>query len=138
MVDGAPDKVLFDLVSPERSLISDEVDMVVAPGAAGDFGVLPLHSPLISLLRPGVIEVHDGGQVKERIFVAGGFAEVNEQSCTVLAEEATRVGDLNPEHARRRFSNAQDDLGEAKEDADRARCERELRIAEAMIEAAGD
>lgn len=138
MADGAPSKVQFDLVSPERSLISDEVDMVVAPGAAGDFGVLPLHSPLISLLRPGVIEVHDGGKVKERIFVAGGFAEVNEESCTVLAEEATRVSDLNREHARRRLSDARDDLGEAKEEADRTRFEREVRIAEAMVEAAGD
>jgi F-type H+-transporting ATPase subunit epsilon len=138
MADGAPDKVQFDLVSPERSLISDEVDMVVVPGASGDFGVLPLHSQLISLLRPGVIEVHDGGKIKERIFVAGGFAEVNEQSCTVLAEEAARVGDLSRDHARRRLSDAQDDLGEAKEEADRARFEREVRIAEAMVEAAGD
>jgi F-type H+-transporting ATPase subunit epsilon len=137
MADDAPTKVQFDLVSPERALISEQVDMVVAPGAAGDFGVLPLHSPLISLLRPGVIEVHDGGRIKERIFVAGGFAEVNEQSCTVLAEEAKRVADLDREQARRRLSDARDDLGEAKEEADRRRFERQVEIAEAMVEAAG-
>jgi F-type H+-transporting ATPase subunit epsilon len=131
------EKVLFDLVSPERSLVSEEVDMVVVPGAAGDFGVLPLHSPVISLLRPGVIEVHEEGKVKERIFVGGGFAEVNEQSCTVLAEEALPVRDIDVGAARRRLSDAEDDLGEAKDDVDRARLEREVAIAGALIEAGG-
>ena len=89
MADGvAPDKVAFELVAPERLLASEMVDMVVAPGAEGDFGVLPQHSLFMSLLRPGVIEIYEGGQVTQRIFVGGGFAEVNERGCIVLAEEA--------------------------------------------------
>ena len=130
-------KVVFELVAPERLLASEEVDMVVAPGAAGDFGVLPNHSLLMSLLRPGVIEIWQGQQVTRRIFVVGGFAEVNPRGCIVLAEEALPVEELDLEAARRRLQNARDDLGEAKDDAGRAAAEREIAIAEAQIQAAG-
>ena len=78
----------FELVSPEKLLLAEEVDMVVVPGAEGDFGVLVGHAPLISSLRPGVIDTYNGGKVANRIFVAGGFAEVTGERCTVLAEEA--------------------------------------------------
>ena len=132
-----PDKVAFELVAPERLLTSEMVDMVVAPGAEGDFGVLPHHSLFISLLRPGVIEIYDGGAIKQRIFVGGGFAEVNERSCIVLAEEALPVDEIDLEQARQRLKDAQEDLAEAKDDGARARCEREAAIAEAMIEAVG-
>ncbi|MDH3792055.1 MAG: F0F1 ATP synthase subunit epsilon, partial [Rhodospirillales bacterium] len=64
-------RVAFELVSPERLLLSESVDMVVVPGAEGDFGVLVRHAPLVSGVRPGVISVYNGGQVTERIFVAG-------------------------------------------------------------------
>jgi F-type H+-transporting ATPase subunit epsilon len=132
-----PDKVAFELVAPERLLASEMVDMVVAPGADGDFGVLPQHSLFMSLLRPGVIETHDGGSIKERIFVGGGFAEVNERGCIVLAEEALPVEELDAGQARQRLKDAQDDLTEAKDDLERARLEREIAIAEAQIAAAG-
>ena len=137
MVDGVADKVAFQLVAPERLLAAAHVDMVVVPGAEGDFGVLPQHSPLMSVVRPGVIETYDGDRVSERIFVGGGFAEVNERGCTVLAEEAMPVDEIDLAQARRRLSDAQDDLREATNDAARARCEREIRIAEAQIQAAG-
>ena len=137
MVDGVADKVAFQLVAPERLLATADVDMVVVPGAEGDFGVLPQHSLLMSVLRPGVIETYDGGRENQRIFVAGGFAEVNERGCTVLAEEAMPVAEIDAAQARRRLANAQDDLKEATEDTARARCEREIRIAEAQIQAAG-
>jgi len=131
------DKVAFELVAPERLLASEAVDMVVAPGAAGDFGVLPGHSLLMSLLRPGVIEIWQGSQVTRRIFVGGGFAEVNPRGCIVLAEEAMPVEDIDPAAARQRLKDAQEDLGSAKDDAERARLERQIEIAEAQIEAAG-
>ncbi len=137
MADGVADKVAFQLVAPERLLASAEVDMVVVPGSEGDFGVLPQHSLFMSVLRPGVIETYEGGQVSLRIFVAGGFAEVNARSCTVLAEEAMPVGEIDLEHARRRLADAQDDLKAAPDDTARARLEREIRVAEAQIEAAG-
>jgi F-type H+-transporting ATPase subunit epsilon len=137
VADGADDKVAFQLVAPERLLASVEVDMVVVPGAEGDFGVLPQHSLFMSVLRPGVIETYQGTQVSERIFVGGGFAEVNERGCTVLAEEAMPVAEIDAERARRRLSDAQDDLREATDDVARARRERAIGIAEAQIEAAG-
>ena len=132
-----PDKVAFELVAPERLLASEMVDMVVAPGAEGDFGVLPQHSLFMSLLRPGVIEIHDGGAITQRIFVGGGFAEVNERGCIVLAEEALPVEDIDLGKARQRLKDAQDDLAEATNDVDRARLEREIAIAEAQIGVAG-
>ncbi|NJO37238.1 MAG: F0F1 ATP synthase subunit epsilon [Rhizobiales bacterium] len=131
-----PGKVAFELISPERLLASEQVDMVVVPGAAGDFGVLPEHSPLMSLLRPGIIEIYDGNAVTQRIFVGGGFAEVNEKGCTVLAEEAVPVADIDVAEAERRIRLAGDDLSEATDDVTRAKLERDIEVAEAMIEAA--
>lgn len=88
-------KVQFELVSPEKLLLSEPVDMVVVPGGEGNFGVLIGHAPLISTVRPGVIDVYEGTKVSERIFVAGGFAEVTPERCTVLADEAMPLSDLN-------------------------------------------
>jgi F-type H+-transporting ATPase subunit epsilon len=130
-------KVASELVAPERLLPSEEVDMVVVPGAAGDFGVLPGHSLLMSLLRPGLIEIWQGNQVERRIFVAGGFAEVNERGCTVLAEEATPVEEIDRDQARQRLADAEDSLREARDDPARAAAEREIGVVEAMLQAAG-
>lgn len=129
-------KVTFELVAPERVLASEQVDMVVAPGMDGDFGVLPEHSHLMSLLRPGIIEIHEGDRIKQRIFVGGGFAEVNEQGCTVLAEEAMPVQEIDVEAAQKRLKLAKDDLSEVEDEVARAKIERDVAIAEAMIEAA--
>src|SRR5258708_11339481 len=81
-------KVSFRLVMPERELLATEADMVVVPGSEGDFGVLPGHAPLISTVRPGVIEVFQGSKAEQRFLVVGGFAEVTPERCTVLADEA--------------------------------------------------
>src|SRR3954451_2260470 len=89
------EKTEFELVSPEKLLVSQPVDMVVVPGSEGDFGVLPGHSPVIATLRPGVIAVYEGDRVVDRMFVAGGFAEVTETRCTVLAEEACPIDALD-------------------------------------------
>jgi F-type H+-transporting ATPase subunit epsilon len=89
------DKVQFELVSPEKLLLSEAVDMVVVPGTEGNFGVLPGHSLLISTVRPGVIDVYDGATIGERIFVSGGFAEVTPERCTVLADEAMPLSSLD-------------------------------------------
>jgi F-type H+-transporting ATPase subunit epsilon len=89
------EKVNFELVSPERVLLSEAVGMVVIPGTEGYFGVLPGHAPFLSSVRPGTIEVHEGNGVAERIFISGGFAEVTETRCTVLADEAVNVSALD-------------------------------------------
>jgi F-type H+-transporting ATPase subunit epsilon len=91
-----PDRVQFELVTPERLVLSTEVEMVVVPGTEGNFGVLPGHSPLISTIRPGMIEIYETRPtVSERIFVVSGIAEVTPERCTVLAEEAMSPASLD-------------------------------------------
>ena len=85
----------FDLVSPEKVIVSEQASMVVVPGEAGDFGVLAGHSPLLSTLRPGVVTVTSPSGEVRKIFVASGFADVNGTLCSVLAEEAVNLNDLD-------------------------------------------
>jgi F-type H+-transporting ATPase subunit epsilon len=82
------DRIPFELVTPQRLLLSEMVEMVVVPGTEGNFGVLPGHAPLISMIRPGTIDIYEGQAVKQRLFVVGGIAEVTPERCTVLADEA--------------------------------------------------
>jgi F-type H+-transporting ATPase subunit epsilon len=129
------DKVVFELVSPERLLISESVDMVVVPGSEGNFGVLPGHAPLISTIRPGVIEIYAGRQVVNRIFIAGGFAEVTPERLTVLAEEAMPLTDLQRGAIDQALKDAAEDVADAKSPEQKAAGERRLRIAEAKRDA---
>ena len=87
--------VQFELVTPEELLVSRDVDMVVVPGTEGNFGVLPGHAPLISTIRPGTIDIYEANTIAERIFVAGGLAEVIPERCTVLADEAWTLDELH-------------------------------------------
>ena len=111
------EKIAFDLVAPDRLVSSVEVDMVVVPGMDGDFGALKGHAPLISSLRPGLIEVHNNGRVTERVFIPGGFAEVNQTRLTILAEEAENAADLSVAVVRQDLTNAQEDLADASDAA---------------------
>jgi F-type H+-transporting ATPase subunit epsilon len=92
------DLLTFELVSPERLLSSGQVAMVVVPGAEGDFAVLPGHAPMMSTIRPGAIAIYatDSNVLTSRIFVDGGFAEVNDKGLTILAERAIPVSDIDP------------------------------------------
>jgi F-type H+-transporting ATPase subunit epsilon len=131
----ADNKVAFELVSPERLVVSMPVDMVVVPGGEGDFGVLHGHAPLIASVRPGVIEIYEGREVSDRIFVAGGFAEVTSERCTVLAESAVRVADIDVGRAEKNLQSAQDDLAGAGDDGARADAERRVDVALGQIAA---
>ena len=115
------DKIHFDLVSPEQMLLSEDVTMVTLPGTEGYFGVLAGHAPVISTLRPGVIEVKDGESGDMRIFVRGGFAEVDPTKVVVLAEEAIPLADLDVEALESRIRDTEEDLTAAKTDSERAR-----------------
>ena len=129
------DTVEFELVSPERLLLSGPVEMVVVPGSEGDFGVLPGHAPLISTVRPGVIATYENGAVDQRIFVAGGFAEVSGERCTVLAEEAIALEDIDRAGAETRLAEAREALGDAEGDADVRTAEANVAVAEALLQA---
>jgi F-type H+-transporting ATPase subunit epsilon len=90
-----PDRVQFELVTPERLLLSETVEMVVIPGTEGNFGVLPGHAPLISSIRPGTIDIYEGQAITRRIFVVSGIAEVTPDLCTVLADEAMAADEVD-------------------------------------------
>jgi len=130
----ADNAVQFELVSPEKLLLSEEVEMVVVPGAEGDFGVLPGHTPVISSVRPGIIHIFEGGAVKSRIFVAGGFAEVTGERCTVLAEEAVPLDEIDRDQVEKDLQNAVDDMADSGENAsDRALAEQRADTARAKL-----
>jgi F-type H+-transporting ATPase subunit epsilon len=97
----------LELVSPERLLLSRAVEMAVIPAAEGEMGVLPGHAPMIVALRGGIITVSAGGQVTDRLFIAGGFAEVTPERCTVLADEATPTAQLSKADAELRIREAE-------------------------------
>ena len=129
------DAVEFELVSPERLLLSGPVEMVVVPGSEGDFGVLPGHAPVISAVRPGVIETYESNKVDKRIFVAGGFAEVTGERCTVLAEEAVAVDEIDLDAVKERLESAENELNAAESDADIASATAKIDVAQAMMAA---
>jgi F-type H+-transporting ATPase subunit epsilon len=110
----------FELVSPERVLVSEDVDQVVLPGTEGDFAVLVGHAPFVSTLRPGVLEV-TAGTVRKRLLVKGGFAEVDPARLTVLAEQAFDVADLDAGKLGRELESAEAELAAAKDDEARLR-----------------
>ena len=124
-------KLIFELVSPSALLVSEEVDMVVVPGEDGDFGVLPGHAPLLSNVRPGTVDVYNDGFVSKSIFVEGGFAEVNDERCTLLATRAKELTEISPEDANSRLSAARNQIVEDDEISKTAAA-RELALAEAL------
>ncbi|MDP2699499.1 ATP synthase F1 subunit epsilon [Thalassospira sp.] len=129
------DTTVLELVSPSALLKSEPVEMVVVPGTDGNFGVLPRHAPMISTIRPGVIEIYEGGKVSERIFVAGGVAEVNPERCTILAEEAVAVSDIKADEAQAALVAAEADLQAASTAHETANAEHALKVARARIAA---
>ncbi len=109
-------KFRFELVSPERVLLSVDADQVVVPGNDGDFAVLAGHAPVISTLRPGVIDV-TAGSVRKRLFVKSGFAEVDAFRLTVLAEKAYDVEELSAATIADELKTAEAELAAAKDDS---------------------
>jgi F-type H+-transporting ATPase subunit epsilon len=114
------DKIKFDLVSPERLLLSRQVDMVTVPGTEGYMGVIAGHAPLVSTLRAGMIDMQDEG-TDTRFFIRGGFVEINPTKITVLAEEAIPFSELDIAVLDQRIADAQEDEIAAKTDADRTK-----------------
>ncbi len=97
----------LEIVSPDRVLLRRPVDMVVMPAWDGELAAMPLHAPMMVALRGGVITLHEGGQATDRFFVAGGFAEITPERCTILADEAVPVGEVDHAAAERRVAEAQ-------------------------------
>ena len=115
------DKIAFDLVSPERLLLSENAVMVTIPGSDGYMGVMRGHEPLVTTLRIGMIDVQGGDQGDGKYFIRGGFAEVNAEKVTVLAEEAIPMSDFDLAVLDQRIRDTEEDLIAAKTDSDKAK-----------------
>jgi F-type H+-transporting ATPase subunit epsilon len=126
----------FDLVSPERLVFSGEVEQVDVPGSEGDFGVLAHHAPLIAMLKPGILTVRSPGEAK-RIVVVGGFAEVNDEGLTVLADMAVPVEEFDRASLASEIKDTEEDLADAADDAARDKAREKLDQLKALDAALG-
>ncbi len=109
----------FELVTPERMMLSEDANQVVVPGTEGDFTVLAGHAPVISTIRPGVVEASLGDSRTLRLFVKGGFAEVDANRLTVLAQRALEVDSLDASRLAAELETAESELAAAADDAQR-------------------
>ena len=114
--------IRLEIVSAETAIFSGEVKMVVAPGKDGDLGIAPKHTPLLTTLRPGEIEVHKEGEDKEYIYITGGILEVQPHMITILADSATHSVELDEEAALEAKNKAEEALkgADKKEDLEQA------------------
>ncbi len=130
------DTFKFEIVAPSQSVLAEDAELVIIPGGDGDFGVLPGHAPMLSTLRPGVVEIREKDlKIQLRIFVGGGFAEVTPERCTVLAETAVPVAEIDRDAAEGLLKDAHDSLAAAETPVARALAEKDLAAAEAMLQA---
>ena len=113
----------FELVSPERLLVSEEVESVVIPGTEGEMTVMARHAPVMTTVKPGVVTVKPVSGAEERYVVFGGFADILPEGCTLLAESAVHVADVDKADLERRIQEAREDLADAKNDEDRTKAE---------------
>jgi F-type H+-transporting ATPase subunit epsilon len=126
----------FELVSPEKLLFSGDVDQVDVPGTEGDFGVLAGHAPFVTTMRPGILTLYrDGGPLK--VVVNGGFAEVNPEGLTVLADMAVPADDFDRAGLAGQIKDIEEDVADAKDDVRRDKLMRKLEQFKALQAALG-
>jgi F-type H+-transporting ATPase subunit epsilon len=120
------DNFKFELVSPERLLVSEEVQHVVIPGAEGEMTVMANHAPVMTTIKPGVVTVRPASGAEERYVVFGGFADILPEGCTLLAESAVAVDDIDRTDLARRIQEAKEDVADAKDDKAKTKAEQFL------------
>jgi F-type H+-transporting ATPase subunit epsilon len=120
------DAFKFELVSPERLLVSGDVEQVLVPGAEGDMTVLAHHAPLLTTLRPGLLDIGFPGGEHQRFFIRGGFAEIGPSGLTILAETAIDLVELDAGRFAEAIKDAEEDVADATEDAARDRAKTKL------------
>lgn len=126
----------FELVSPDEKLIAEPVRMAVIPGDEGEFGVGAGHASLVASLKPGVVKLYIDGQDEPRhVFITGGFADVTGEICTILAETAIDVANLDEAELNASLSTLEQDLGLAEEALDKARIEKRIVMVKAKLSA---
>ncbi|WND01434.1 F0F1 ATP synthase subunit epsilon [Temperatibacter marinus] len=121
------DTLRLEIVSPERLLKDTTAAQVVVPGTDGDFAVLPAHAPMMSTIRPGVIEIFaDEAGDAERLFVKGGLAQVSPEGLTLLAEETIDLGSVDSSDLAQKIAAVREDIEDAKDDVEKAGFEKDL------------
>jgi len=126
----------FEFVSPERVLFSGDVEQVDLPGIEGDMGILAVHAPLVTVLRPGIVTIYRGG-AHEAIVVTGGFAEVGPAGLTVLADRAVARQDFDLATLSAEIKDAEEDVADAKDEAQSDKLTRHLAQLKALKDALG-
>ncbi|MER8405105.1 F0F1 ATP synthase subunit epsilon [Mesorhizobium sp. M0185] len=121
-----PEAFKFELVSPERLLVSEQVESVIIPGAEGEMTVMAHHAPVMTTIKPGVVTLKTAQGKEERYVVFGGFADIVPAGCTLLAESAVAVGDIDRADLARRIQEAREDAADAKDDQTRSKAEQFL------------
>lgn len=129
------DSFTFDLVSPERLLVSEQVESVVIPGTEGEMTVMANHAPVMSTIKPGIVTVKTSAGQEERYVVFGGFADILPTTCTLLAESAVPVRELDRADLTRRIEAARADLADVKDDENRTKLEQFLHHLAALEDA---
>jgi len=131
------ENIQFELVSPEEKLVSDSYRMVVIPGDEGVIGMLPGHSSLVTSLKAGVVKMYKTNDDKnpERVFIAGGFADITPELCTVLAEGAVNVNKLDKADLEQSLADLKEDLNLVKEEADKKSVQQKIALVKAKIQA---
>ena len=134
MNDATAENFDFELVSPERKLMSEKAWQVTIPGQEGNFGVRANHSSVVSSIRPGVVEIiSTQGAAPTKIFIAGGFADVTASNCTILAEEAMMLEDLNQDQIEKDIADLEKSLAATKDKVEQIRFTKQLEMANAKL-----
>ena len=122
----------IEIITAERTVLTDDVDMVIAPGSEGQLGILPMHAPLLTMLAPGELRLKKGG-AEQSVVVSGGFLEVHENHVTVLADAAERSDEIDVARAEEAMKRARERMKLAAKDADLERAGRALYRATARV-----
>lgn len=132
MANVDTDKMHFSLVSPERELFSGDVDQVVVPAESGEFGALKLHAATMSVIKKGIIKIFEGN-TESKMYIGGGIADVTPDGVTILAEDAVDLKSIDKDAVAAEIKNAQEDLRDAKTDADKASTSEKLERLETIL-----
>ncbi|MFC3457765.1 MULTISPECIES: F0F1 ATP synthase subunit epsilon [Massilia] len=131
-----PKTLQVDVVSPEEEIFSGVAEFVALPGEMGELGIFPLHTPLLTRIRPGAVRIKLAGRDEEElVFVAGGIVDVHPDGVTVLADTAIRGRDLDEARANEARKRAQEMLDNSTAEFDHAKAQSELAVAIAQLHA---
>lgn len=130
-------KFLFELITPSKTLVSNEFDMVVVPGAEGDFGVLQNHSNLISMLRPGILKTYNNNKVDKEFFLYSGFADVTSDKLTVLSDIALEKNEFDLKFEKENLVRLEQEKNKTKDEKESLYIEEKIKKTNKMIEMLG-